>query len=73
MKEKQVTCVKIIDKWATETVMSWNMTRLKRTYSDGEFVKNIADIVAMLDPNNTKDYRLIKQQSNATLQGDVSL
>lgn len=61
MKEKQVTCVKIIDKWATETVMSWNMTRLKRTYSDGEFVKNIADIVAMLDPNNTKDYRLIKQ------------
>lgn len=73
MKEKQVTCVKIIDKWATETVMSWNMTRPKRTYSDGEFVKNIADIVAMLDPNNTKDYRLIKQQSNATLQGDVSL
>lgn len=34
--------------------MSWIMARPKRTYSDGEFVKNVTDVVAVLDPNNTK-------------------
>ena len=36
-------------------VISWNIARAKRPYSDSEFVKkNIAEVVAVLDPNNTK-------------------
>jgi hypothetical protein len=43
-------------------VISWNIARAKRPYSDGEFVKkNIAKVVAVLDPNNTKLQRLIAQ------------
>uniref|UniRef100_A0A0L8H4L9 Uncharacterized protein n=1 Tax=Octopus bimaculoides TaxID=37653 RepID=A0A0L8H4L9_OCTBM len=41
-------------------VMSWNIARTKRPYSDGEF-KNIAEVVAMFDPNNTRLQQLIAQ------------
>lgn len=49
---------------ATEAsfVLSWNIARAKCPYSDGEFVKkNIAEVVAVLDPNNAKFQRLIAQ------------
>ena len=43
-------------------VISRNIARAKRPYSDSEFVKkNIAEVVAVLDPNNTKLQRLIAQ------------
>ncbi|XP_061468686.1 general transcription factor II-I repeat domain-containing protein 2-like [Rhineura floridana] len=42
-------------------VISGNIARAKCRYSDGEFVKNIAEVVAVLDPNNTKLQRLIAQ------------
>ena len=38
-------------------VMSWNIARAKHPYSDCEFVKkNIADVVAVLEPNITKSF-----------------
>jgi hypothetical protein len=41
-------------------VISWNIARAKRPYSDGEFVKkNIAEVGAVLDSNNTSLQRLI--------------
>ena len=43
-------------------VMSWNIARAKHPYSDCEFVKkNIADVVAVLEPNNKKLQRLIEK------------
>lgn len=43
-------------------VMSWNIFRAKCPYSDGEFIKkNIAEVVTVLVPNNTKLQRLISQ------------
>ena len=42
--------------------MSWSIARSKHPYSDCEFVKkNIADVVAVLDPNNKKLQRLIAE------------
>ena len=42
--------------------ISWNITWAKHSYSDGEFIKkNIAEIIAVLDPNNSKLRRLILQ------------
>ncbi|XP_014778369.1 uncharacterized protein LOC106874960 [Octopus bimaculoides] len=41
--------------------MSWNIARTKRPYSDEEFVKNIAEVVAVLYPNNIRLQRLIAQ------------
>ena len=42
--------------------MSWNIARSKHPYSDCEFVKkNITDVVAVLDPYNTKLQRSIAQ------------
>ena len=36
-------------------VMSWNIARAKQPYSDCEFLKkNIADVVAVLDPGNKR-------------------
>ena len=48
----------------TETgfIISWNIARAKHSYSDGEFIKkNIAEVIAVLDPNNRKLRRLISQ------------
>ena len=43
-------------------IISWNIARAKHSYSDGEFVKkNIAEVIAVLDPNNRKLQRLISQ------------
>jgi hypothetical protein len=43
-------------------VISWNIAHAKRPYSDNKFVnKNIAEVVAVLDPDNTKLQRLIAQ------------
>ena len=37
-------------------VMAWNIARAKHSYSDK---KNIAEVIAVKDPNNTKHQRLI--------------
>ena len=43
-------------------IISWNIFRFKHPYSDGEFItKNISEVVAVLDPKNTKLQRLISQ------------
>lgn len=43
-------------------VTSWNFARAKWPYFHGESVKkNIAEVVAMLDPNSTKLHRLIAE------------
>ncbi|CAM5114680.1 unnamed protein product [Eretmochelys imbricata] len=48
---------------ATEAsfVMAWNITCAKHLYCDGEFVKNIEEVVAILDPSNTKLQQVIQQ------------
>jgi len=43
-------------------IISWKIARSKHPYSDGEFVKkNTSEVIAVLDPNNTKLQRLISQ------------
>ena len=43
-------------------IISWNIARAKHSYSDGEFIKKtIAEVIAVLDPNNRKLQRLISQ------------
>jgi hypothetical protein len=56
------TFSKEADTTETSFVISWNIARAKLPYSVSEFIKkNIAEIVAVLDPNNTKLQRLIAQ------------
>ena len=56
-------------------IISWNIARFKHPYSDGEFIKkNISEVVAVLDPKNTKLQRLISQTpvSRHTVERRVS-
>ena len=56
-------------------VISWNIARAKHSYSDCEFVKkNIADVVAVLEPNNKNLQRLIEKipSSRRTTQRRIS-
>ncbi|CAM2112118.1 unnamed protein product [Caretta caretta] len=42
--------------------MAWNIAHAKHPYCDGEFVKkNIAEVVAILDPSNKKLQQLLQQ------------
>ena len=48
-------------------VMSWNIAHAKHPYSDCEFVaKNMADVVAKLEPNNKELQRLIEKNTMFT-------
>ena len=54
-------------------VMSWNIARAKRPYSDGKFIKkNIAEVVAVLDLSNTKIERLIAQTPCSQISAGVA-
>jgi len=70
------TCSKEADTTAEANfVTSWNIARSKYPYSDGEFVKkNISEIIAVLDINNTELQRLISQTpvSRHTVERRVS-
>jgi len=70
------TCCKEADTTAEANfVISWNTAWSKHPYSDGEFMKkNISEVIAVLDPNNTKLQRLISQTpaSRHTVEGRVS-
>ena len=63
----QQTLIKTFNKEGNTTteasfIISWNIARAEHLYSDGEFVKkNIAEVIAVLDPNNRKLQRLISQ------------
>jgi len=63
----QQTLLKTCSKEAGTTaeasfVTSWNIARSKHPDSDGEFVKkNISEVIALLDLNNTKFQRVISQ------------
>jgi len=58
-----ITCSKEADTTAgANFVISWNIALSKHPYSGGEFVKeNRSEVIAVLDPNNTKLQRLISQ------------
>ena len=76
----QLTLMKMLNKDDdTTTEASFNVSRnialAKHTYSDGEFIKkNIAEIIAVLDPNNSNLRLLISQTpvSRHTIERRIS-